>query len=504
MTKPREFYACLYAREFPAQALLRLRPELCSKPCAVMEGEPPLQQVCSLNTNARRLGLMHGMTRIEVDTFPASVVLPRSRNEENATRTALLECVGAFSPRVEDRSEDSVFVCGIDIVGTAGLFGPPEMLARSLLQRVRALGVSARVTVSSNLDASVSLAKGLPYGIPIRVVGAGAEANALAPLPLRVLGLTEKQIETFSLWGISTLGMLAALPENELIARMGQDSKRLQQRARGKLRHLLQPVDASFKLEERMELDSPEEKLDGLLFLASVLLDQLILRAKTRVLALVSVTIALEQEGGASHSRTVRSALPTTDKQLWIKLLHLDLEAHPPQSGTLAVALSAEPGNTSKVQLGLFSPQLPEPGRWDVTQARIEAIVGEGNVGRAILQDTHAQEGFRVKRFVIPSSESGVAIVPRPRAALRRLRPSEPVSVTLEDLRPALFSFRDRRYNVERAYGPFCLSGEWWSRTLWGQEHWDLIARAQDGSLLSCCMVRDLMQDLWQMAALYD
>ena len=33
--------ACLYAREFPAQALLRLRPELQRKAVAVMDGEPP-------------------------------------------------------------------------------------------------------------------------------------------------------------------------------------------------------------------------------------------------------------------------------------------------------------------------------------------------------------------------------------------------------------------------------------------------------------------------------
>ena len=44
MMKPAELYACIYAKEFPAQALLRLRPELREKPCVVMEGEPPLQQ----------------------------------------------------------------------------------------------------------------------------------------------------------------------------------------------------------------------------------------------------------------------------------------------------------------------------------------------------------------------------------------------------------------------------------------------------------------------------
>ena len=52
----RELYACLYAREFPAQAMLRLRPELREKAVAVMEGEPPLESVCSLNARARQAG----------------------------------------------------------------------------------------------------------------------------------------------------------------------------------------------------------------------------------------------------------------------------------------------------------------------------------------------------------------------------------------------------------------------------------------------------------------
>lgn len=90
------------------------------------------------------------------------------------------------------------------------------------------------------------------------------------------------------------------------------------------------------------------------------------------------------------------------------------------------------------------------------------------------------------------------------RAVMRQLRPPERASVTLQNLRPTLFYFRERRYAVERAYGPWQLSGDWWNRTLWGMEQWDLVARAQDGSLLCCCMVRDVMQNQWQMAGLYD
>jgi protein ImuB len=504
MTKPAESYACLYAKEFPAQALLRLRLELRDKPCVVMEGEPPTEQVCSLTSKARTLGLVRGMTRVEVDTFAGVTVLSRSRREEAAAKTILLECAGAFSPRVEDRSEDGAFLCVIDIAGTRSLFGSPESLAGNLLTRVRALGIAASIAISRNFHAAVTLAKGLSPRTPVKIIPPGEESAELAPLPLAVLDLTEGEAETFGLWGIGTLGMLAGLPEKELIARMGQSGKRLRQMASGVMPHLFEPLKSVFTLEERMELDFPLEPLESLLFVLNVMLEQLILRAKARVLALASVSVTLNLEGGMTHMRTVRPALPTNDPHLWIKLLHLDLEAHPTQASILAVSLVAEPGSTSKVQLGLFSPQLPEPARLDVTLARIRAIVGEENVGRAVLKDTHEPGAFRMEAFTLPTGSVSVAPSSQSRSAVRRLRPAEMVSVTVQGQRPKAFFFREKRYVVEHTYGPWLTSGDWWHPRLWGLQQWDLVARAQDSALLCCCLVRDHIEDRWQMVALYD
>src|SRR3984885_5718398 len=182
MTKPSDLYACLYAKEFPAQALLRLRTELRDKPCVVMGGELPLEQVCSLQRKARSIGSARGMTRVEVETFPAVTVLARLQKEEAATKSVLLECAGGFSPRVEDKSEDAAFICVIDITGTGGLFGPPESLARNLLTRVRSLGITACIAVSHNFHAAISLAKGLSPRTPVRITPLGEEAAAPASL----------------------------------------------------------------------------------------------------------------------------------------------------------------------------------------------------------------------------------------------------------------------------------------------------------------------------------
>jgi protein ImuB len=504
MTAPR--YACLLANEFPLQALLRLRPELQSKPVAVLDGEPPFEQVCSLNRWAWALGIAPEMTKLEMEMFPAAVILKRSRAEEAAAHAALLECAGSFSPRVEDQSIDGCFTCVIDIAGTEKLFGSPDALGENLLKRTKALGLQASIAISSNVRAATCLARG-HSGAGIRLVPRGVEITALAPLPLTVLDLSLEHAETLSMWGITTLGELGNLEETELIARIGQVGKELRLLARGELPHLFTAVEPSFVLEEKMELDAPVELLDSLLFIVGVMLDQLIVRAQSRILALASITLHLGLEGKTTHSRTVRPALPNTDRKLWLKLIHLDLQAHPPQAAILSLSLSAQPGSTSKVQLGLFSPQVPEPMRLDVTLARINAIVGEGSAGQAVLKDTHRQDAFQMEPFAVTTS-AGVRNSSSHRLALRQLRPPENVTVTVRDRQPYSFVFREQRYTVERAYGPWSSAGDWWKPSLWSLEQWDIVARGHDDAnhecRLCCCLTQDLTQAGWQVEALYD
>lgn len=502
-----ELYACVYVREFPAQALLRLQPELHDKPCVVLEGEPPTETVCSLTTRARLLGLRRAMTKVEVNTFEGITVLRRSRRTEDAVRMILLECAGTFSPRVEDRSTNGIFVCALDIAGTESLFGPSLALAKQLRARLRSLGTVAFVTVSANLNTAVCIARGLAGKVPIQIIPQGEEAKALSSLPLTALDITEAHQDTFRAWGIRTVGALAALPEKSLISRLGQDARRLLQLARGEYPHLLQPVDVPFVLEEQVELDSPLEDLESLLFGLSTMLEQLVLRARSRVYALASVTITLRLDGGAIHQRTVNPRVATNDKQLWLKLLHLDLQSHPPQASILAVDLHAEPGATSKVQLGLFSPQLPEPGKLDVTLARITAIVGEGNVGQAVLNDTRRADDFHVEPFCVPSTDPVAADAPArlcPRLCLRVLRPAECATVELRCGRPHEVYFQSRRYMVEAAYGPWLSGGDWWNEAIWGNEQWDVIGRANDSAFLAARLARDFIQNDWRVAGLYD
>lgn len=86
----RELYTCVYAAEFPAQALLRLRPDLQSLPVAVLVGRAPQQTVCAMNRHARLCGATPGMTRLEAESIRGLHLLSRSADVETSARAVLL------------------------------------------------------------------------------------------------------------------------------------------------------------------------------------------------------------------------------------------------------------------------------------------------------------------------------------------------------------------------------------------------------------------------------
>ena len=495
-------YVSVFVPEFPAQALLRLRPEITGSPVVVLAGDPPFEQVCSANALAFGLGVTQGMTRAELDSFAGLCILRRSASEEHAARSALLEAAGAFTPRVEVQpSASAACVLVLDMTGTTRVFGPVQHASASIVRAMTSLRFFVQCAASANLNTAVCLA---PFArkTPV-VVPPGRTAAALRDLPLSALRLTGEQAETLSLWGLRTVGELADLPETELVVRLGADGHRLRLLARGEHPHLLVPEEPPFSLEERIAFDSPVDLLDSLLFVLGPMIDQLLARAQIRSYALASLTVRLGLDGGGEHERTLKPALPVAQREVLLRLLQLDLHAHPPSAGVVSIVVQAEPGHRGKVQTGLFAPPLPEPMRLDVTLARVAALVGEDRVGRARLLDTHRPDSFVMERFVVPADLPAPANITRHAVAVRRCRPPVAVSAQTEAGRPTTFSLRGTLHTVGQAYGPWRKSGEWWSAEVWSHEEWDVSATAGSEMLL-CVLTHDLLRHQWQLAAIYD
>jgi protein ImuB len=443
------------------------------------------------------------MTRLEAESTPGLRLAVRSIETEAAARAILLECAANFSPRIEDAShtyQGKACACVLDIAGTERLFGPAETLAQRLRAALASAGFRVSIAVSANFHTAcikAAAARG------ITVIPAGEEAASLARLPLSALNLGDDPSETFAIWGIRTLGELAALPEADLIARLGAQALDWRDTARGGERHTFQPIEPEFTLREFSDFETPIEQADSLLFVGARMIDCLVARAQARALSLASLTVEMALGAGRVHRRTIRPALASADRRFLLKLLQLEIAAHPPPSAVVALTLTAQAGAASKVQLGLFTPPTPEPSRLDVTIARLKAIAGEDRVGTPVLEDTHRPGAFRMEGFAVGAHGSATDAA-RPRMALRRMRPPVPLRVMLCDAKPATFRDGQSSYRVEAAYGPWKTSGCWWQEEGWDAEEWDVLAASGNGAPLACLLVRDCRRNQWHLEALYD
>ena len=526
---------------FPVAAVFRAEPELRAQAVAIFEGKPPLEKIFAVNESAGRVGIAPGMTKAQAELCSELTLRPRSPLQESAAHAALLDCAQSFSPCVEDAAADTALV---DLEGMESLFGSLPEIAHAMSHRAASLGLEANVAVASNPDAAVLAARGFSG---VTVIPPGKEGESLGSLPVEVLFAdwnagkerevkeerrrTEKRakrlLATLDRWGIRNLRALAALPEIALSERLGQEGLRLQQLARGAASRTLVPVEAPAVFEEAVELEYPIVLLEPLAFLLNRLLEQICARLASRALNTQELRLTLELESFSSFNqqskiknqqfqRTLRLPLPMLDPKLFLKLLQLDLNAHPPGAPILKIHLAAEPARPRSAQGGLFLPPSPEPEKLELTLARIAGLVGEARVGSLELLDTHRAEGFRMKRFVPGSDpdrtapemnrQKAAAEEKSAIAALRLFRPPLRATVTLENgelARVVCAKKKEVQGNVLWKAGPWRSSGDWWEREAWARDEWDIALQNADGVALYR-LVHDLLGGGWFVEGTYD
>jgi protein ImuB len=379
-------------------------------------------------------------------------------------------------------------------------------------------------------------------------------------------------LETLDRWGIRDLRALAELPEVALSERLGQEGLYLQALARGSATCTLVPIEEPVVFEEAIELEHPIVLLEPLAFLLNRLLEQICARLGARALATQELRLTLElsnfsrvddefenvgipsesdENGNAMGAplladfarsgdfrengirpiesprrrqtkfiRKLSLPLPMLDPKLFLKLMQLDLNAHPPGAPIVKIHLAAEPARQRSAQGGLFLPPSPEPEKLELTLARIASMVGEDKVGAIELLDTHHPEGFRMRRF----ANTSVARAPTPATAssdnereqqspvtaLRRFRPPLRANVTLENCQPSHVLCRKKEVigNVLWKAGPWRSSGDWWDREAWSRDEWDIALQSNAGkndeSIALFRLVHDLLGGGWFVEGTYD
>jgi protein ImuB len=319
--------------------------------------------------------------------------------------------------------------------------------------------------------------------------------------------------------------------------------------ARGTISRTLVPFEPPQVFEEMIELEYPLVLLEPLAFLLGRLLERLCARLEAHALATQELRLDLElqnngetgvlarpaREQSRFFQRTLRLPVPLLDSRTFLKLLQLDLKAHPPGAPIIKIHLTAEPARPRATQNGLFLPPTPEPEKLELTLARIAGIVGEDKVGSLELLDTHRSEGFRMQRFTpgeglspqshrvseeINNKRSTDSSVPEPAlrvaegclcgddlvTALRIFRPPVDVTVTVQDGRPAHITCpknKELQGEILWVAGPWRASGDWWEHEGWARDEWDIAVQGESGIALYR-LVRDRLNGKWYLEGSYD
>ena len=253
--------------------------------------------------------------------------------------------------------------------------------------------------------------------------------------------------------------------------------------------------------------------LEPLAFLLNRMMERLCARLAGRALALQELRLGLQLEGGAVHRRTLHFPLPTRDARTLLKLLQLDLEAHPPAAPVVKIALAAAPAKPRPPQGGLFAPLAPPPEKLELTLARLAGVVGEEQVGSAELKDTHRPDAFRTVKFSGVTARSQIQnatfkMQNANKLALRRFRPPRRAQVETRGGRPAEVRFGTVRGRVAELAGPWRTSGGWWTGEGWARDEWDAALALQPArdaaNVLLCRIYRDLETGEWFVEGSYD
>ncbi len=376
-------------------------------------------------------------------------------------------------------------------------------------------------------------------------------AAVLSISPAVLPGRTAKQIERaketerilwiLHQWGIHTLGQLAALPRDDLAARLGARAVELWERANGRAERILKLVSPPESFIESFEFENEIETIEPLLFILRRFLQQLATRLNAIYLVAKELRLRLTFADKSDYERIFKIPQPTNNEDILFRMLHTHLENFTSKHPIVAVELEAQPSRSVRQQFGLFETALRDPMQLHETLARLVGLLGADRVGTPVLEETHRPDAFRMKPFVweFRPSRTGVFDQERGNAvasavasgknrhpgsdvnalrtahatappALRRFRERTKATVLLENNRPAHVRAAAVRagfavpvgLTIDGATvaqeGPFPLSGNWWDERAWARVEWDV--EIENGIIARC----HCDQDGWAIDGIYD
>ena len=438
---------------------------------------------------------------------------------EGSSFETLLGVARDFSPRIETCGSREVV---LDLAGLTRLFGDANTIADELRRTAADRGLRVRIAIAGTRTAARLLVRDRAG---VTIVEAGNEAAALAALPLVLLARishpndpndSNDLLNTIRRWGLRTLGDLAALPADDVAARLGQMGVTWQRLARGEDPAPLVPSVPEERFEQALDLEWPIDGLEPLSFVLARLMEPLSAHLERRDRGAAVLHVRLHLVTREVHERSLQLPAPMRDARTLRTLALLDLESHPPPAAIDRVVVAVDPTPGRVIQFSLLTRPLPSPEQLSTLMARLTALMGEGRCGSAITVDSWEPGAFEMRRFAPRDGREGREGRDGPVLAMRRFRFPVPARIRVEGGIPVRVII-DRRGlsggKVEKYAGPWRTSGGWWMDTSnerakpkprsgegWDRDEWDVTL--SDGATYRVFRERDT--DAWFIEGVID
>lgn len=209
------FFASVEQRDNPT---LRGRP-------VIVGGTPQSRGVVSTcSYEARKYGVKSAMPASQaLRLCPQGVFLPVDMKRYRQASQQVFQILADYTPLMEPLSIDEAF---LDVKGCTSLFGPAEVIARTIKERVlKEVGLIISTGISYNkFLAKLATDLGKPDGL--KVITQEEAQSILDPLPVSYLwGVGKKTRQIFEQMGISTIGEVKRMRLELLEKRLGSSAR---------------------------------------------------------------------------------------------------------------------------------------------------------------------------------------------------------------------------------------------------------------------------------------
>ena len=498
-------HAALWIPRFHLQALLRQRPPPRRPELAVLDQTESAQKsspsddarlIC-VSEAAEKQGVFTGMTATQAQARCEHLQLVyREKTAEEAVQDLLQECALSWTPDFESTSPD---LCILDLSRAGRISGGADACGRGILSHLKAQQLEGRLGFAPHVDLATLAAFAAD---PLLIISdhQSDEKSVLHQLPMLTLRPSPGTSAILQAWGIETLGHFLKLPRQDIATRLGSEGLLLWDLAAGNRERLLRLIRPTIGYREEHDLEHPVECLEPLLFLLRGMLDRLCIRLSDAWLVAAALLLTLRFTDDQRHHRELRIAEPTRDAEVLFRVLHSHLDGLTASAPITHITLEIRPIRAASSQTLLFEKSLRDPNRFAETLSQIEAILGPGSVGRAVLIPRHRPDSFRIAGFLEPREKDlRLSAVPLPQHGLplRRFRPAKAVRILCSQGIPIVLHADKKAVPLTQATGPCLLSGDWWDTHPWKHEVWD--ASDADGTLyrLIC------QGKLWSLDGIY-